>query len=808
MSQIRKQLTRCLAIAACCAWSGCGGASSLVGGGSLADVVLGADGFPQDDASQPVPGAMPADSAQGVARARVRNESVSRQVDVTVRFIRDDVVVRLAFVRVASETATTVLSPEAVDSVELSGVDSDGSALTGAVLVFGRDFDESNPAEYVIFDDRVEIEIPDLVVPVDDVQVRPIPEEPSTIQLLEPAIDAGAFVGSTVTVRWSDFAGSAGSVVRLFLRAVGTDALISVGPAMNAALDGLNDEFRIVLGGIAPGVYEVLAEIDNGREVDGRETATSVAPGRLTVVAPAVGQNAPPSLTIVTPVASSAPLMLAPGESFEVTWEDGDADDNATIVFTLQPSDPLQVGLGVFQVSPPFAEDLDGPAYDGATLSVGGVLPGLYDLVGTITDGSLSDIARVSKAILVREQIEIQNDLPSIAVLQPSADLEVPVGGSFFVRWTDQDMDQDARISLYLDPASGGIVFDGDEILLTNSISEDVDGPGDEIQIGITSDFARGEYYLVAVIFDGTDEAVARAPGIVVVVDASGGGRIDPDLDPDTEDDNSGGQTVTMLDPLYDVTRLTVSTFSLAIPTSGVVVSDSIPRSVLLTNEPYGGDTTVEFVPTQWLWESQDGLRVAVPRDLVPNAAWPRSFEVRLRLTDGLGTEHELVSPGPMWLPQEVEVLDATALSYSCDSSGNLTRGDARFVGLAIEWFGGGLLEGEPHADVEFWLSSDGIVPAGGYEDATHRLIWRSAGSPNVTRTAYIGIEVINSGILGDIEAIDTGPPGGTGAVSLDPGNYHLLAVVELEGGGRLTAPAYPTTVSVCRPDSSAGPSE
>lgn len=789
MSRNRKQVMLGLLLASCGAWHGCGlGSPAGSNGGSLSDVLIGGGA---DDPGQTLP-----DATLGVARARVRNESLSRQVDVTVRFIRDDVVVRLAFVRVAAATATTVLSPEAVDTVELSGVDSEGFALTGAALVFGRDFDETHPAEYVIFDDRVEVEVPDVVTPVDDVQVRPTPEVPSTIELLEPSADTGAFVGSTVTARWSDVAGSTGSVVRLFLRRQGSDALISVGPAVNASLDGLNDEMLIVLGGIQPGVYEVLAEID-----DGGETMISVAPGRLTVVAPGVGQNAPPRLTIVASGFAGVPLKLAPGESFEVTWEDGDSDDNATIIFTLEPSEPTQVGLGVFQISPPFAEDLDGPEFDRARLSVGGVLPGLYDLVGTITDGELGDVSRIRRAILVEARLTLPNVVPTIALLQPAADIEVPAGGSFFAQWSDDDTDNDARISLFLDPAIGGVAFDGDEILLTNSISEDVDGVGDQIQVGLVADFARGEYFLVAVIFDGTDEAVARAPGVVVVIDPpNGGGRIDPDPDPEPEDEGSSTQTITMLDPVYDVTRLTVSTFSLAIATTGVVGTNGDPRAVALSNEPYGGDTTVAFTPSQWLWESPSNLRIAVPRDLVPNAAWPRSFEVRVSLADDQGAELELISPSPMWLPQEVELRQATALSYRCDPSGEMTREDARFVGLAIEWFGGGLREDAPGADVEFWLSSDGQIPLTGRDDATHRLIWQSEGSPNAARTAYIGIDVVSSGMPTDLEALGSELPFGAGSTALDPGDYHLLSVVELAGGGRLTAPAYPTTVSVCSP--------
>ncbi len=799
MSRVWRQLAVCVVVTSCCGWYGCGGAglTSLVNDTSLADVAVG--GGADATSGQPVPGST--GLIAGAARARVRNESVSRQVDVTVRFIRDDVVVRLAFVRVAPETATTVLSPQAVDTVELSGVDSDGSALTGAALLFGRDFDVNHPAEYIIFDDRVETGAPEMDVSVDDVQIRPVPVVSSTIQLLEPSTDKAVLVGSTVTVRWTDFSGSVGSVVRLFLRKVDTDELVSAGPAVNASLDGINDELRVVLGGIAPGEYEVLAEID-----DGRELITSVAPGRLTVVKPVVGQNTPPTLSILTPVASPSPMVLTPGSSFEVSWKDDDPDDNATIVFTLEPSDPAQVDLGVFQVSPPFAEDFDGPAFDRATLSVSGVLPGVYDLVGSISDGSLADVSRVERAIMVREQLDVPNDPPTLLLEEPSADVEVPIGGSFFVRWLDGDRDHNARISLFLDPDTGAVARDGDEILLINSISEDVDGAGDEVWLGLSADISPGEYSLVAVISDGTAEMESRAPGIVVVIevdDGRRGGGSNPPGDEEESDPPNGhppaGQTITMLDPLFDVNDLTASTVALAIPFSGAVMVSDVPDRVTLTNEPYGGTTTVEFAPAQWLWQAQNDLRVAFPRDLVPNAAWPRSFEVRIRLVDASsGSANELVSPNPLWLPQEVELVDAAAVSYSCDPSGLLTQENARFVGLAIDWFGGGFREDTPGAEVAFWLSSDGVVPAGEREDATHRLVWRSAGSPHVMRTAHLSIDVLRSGVLGGLESVDTAPSEAGRLADLDPGSYHLLAVVNLDDGGRLVTRSYPTTVAIC----------
>ena len=97
----------------------------------------------------PAPGSSPMALGDGVVRARVRNES-DVSADVTVRFIQGETIVHLAFVRVLPVTVTTVISPDAADRVELSGIDTLGRALRPETLIFGLDFDESMPAEYVI----------------------------------------------------------------------------------------------------------------------------------------------------------------------------------------------------------------------------------------------------------------------------------------------------------------------------------------------------------------------------------------------------------------------------------------------------------------------------------------------------------------------------------------------------------------------------------------------------------------------------------------------------------------------------------
>jgi len=760
----------------CCALCGCGSTDSgvLTGAGSLSDVVVNGG---QGGVGQPVPDV-------SVARTRVRNESVGRQVDVTVRFIRDDIVVHLAFVRVLPETATTVLSSHLVDTVEVFGNDSDGNALESAEFLFGRDFSDANPVEYIVFDDHVEIDRP--TPPIDEVTPpgEVVPIAASTIALLEPAHDVSGVLGSTLIARWTDFTELPNTVVRLFLRPVlggSRGGLISVGPAIGAALDGINDEFRIVLHGVSPGVYELVAALD-----DGVALVTSVAPGLISIVSPPVEGNRPPLLTISV-VGGPGVIALEPNDVLEVRWEDFDPDDNATIVFTLEPSNPGDAALGAFQISPPFAEDPDGPAADRALLSVRDVLPGLYDLVGTISDGVLMDVARLPRAVRVRQPTEQQNTAPTITLHEPARDFDTWAGSSFKARWTDADPDSDARITLFLDPYPFSSVRDGNEFVLFDSISED--GGTDELLIGISDLVPVGEYQLGALISDGIAEQESRAPGVVIVVDPPD----DKDeVDPPTEGPVDGQLNIDPVVP--EVGSVSSRIVSLLIPISGERVP-GMPERVTLSNVPHGGDTTVSFVPEEWSVERGSAIRVAMPVDLISNRAWPRKFDVYMELSGSNSLQPGERDVPVVWLPQRAELTGAAAMGFACGVSGELLTNNARFEGFEVSFFGGGLAEEDPGAQVGIWLSSNGVVPTSGAEDATHRLLWIGPGSPNAEHTVRVDLDTAYFGR----DALLT-PAGGSAGDRpvLEAGNYHIVAVADFRDYGRSMTPASPTTVELC----------
>ena len=752
-------------------------------GQSVGDVTL--ENF--QDGNEP-PATLP---TVGSIRARIRNEA-SVRADVTLRFVRENTIVHLAFVRVLPGTVTTVVSPKAAGLVEVSGIDETGRALGFATFVFGVDFDESRPAQYTIFDPSAEPSDP---LPVDPVPADPIVAnpDPPTISLLEPSRDVEVVVGATFSARWVDTSDTAGAVVRIALRQVGsTDGapLIPVGPAVGAALDGINDELVVVLQDIDPGLYEVVAEIDDGVSV-----VASVAPGLVEAVEDP--DNVAPMLSILSP---SRLTEVGNGEFLTIEWDDEDPDDNATITFSLVPTDTADASAGAFVISPPLAENPDGALLDRAVLPISGVLPGLYDLIGTISDGELVGTARAVGLIRIRP--EPLNDPPRIVFLEPFEEVNVEVGGSFLVAWEDSDSNDDARISILLDPDLGLVELTGNEILLAAALGEDPDGLGDRITLGIPDTVPPGGYRVVGLITDGLTQVVAQAPGLVFVssVKESDGGD-DPELDPQ----------VVLLKPSEDV----------AVRLGGVV-----PFKIRLTDMP--ADATVRLL---LIGESVDGtslrvdvtppddptgdpeevvepdeLRIPASADVIPNTWWPRRFTLTAEV-EADGITYTGSAPGSIWIRQEVEVRSVAMINYQCSSEQTASVLDDPFLGIEIKWFGGGFVQDPGElpaalqvlgvlAPVRFWVSGDQLLPSDGTDDATHRMVFEALESPNAVQVSRVDYATL----LGFAPNADLTDPPLPVEPELESGSYNLLTVSDTDLFGPVVSEPAGDLVEICFP--------
>lgn len=567
---------------------------------SVADVTIDADQESIDASSF---------FSDGASRARVRNESDYR-ADITLRFMRGNLVVYHAFIQVLPDMVTTVTSIKRVDSVDLTGEDILGRSLNGRTYYFGVDFDAFLPVEYII--------LPDGRVEIVTIQQPPVTRFP-TLQLLEPADDIPLTIGSSIVIRWSDEGLHPTTMIQLYLQPVdstSTADFIPVNQPIGAALDGMNDYRVIVLDDILPGTYRVIA-----RTFNTDQSVTSIAPGLIQLMDDPT--NIAPTLKIITP-SNLKDYQL--GDTITVEWEDGDPDDNATITFELESITSAGVDAGKFPLSSMISEDADGDLYDSGTFTITGVLPGLYDLVGTIDDGDLKGESRVER--IVRILPAPQNDQPKLTFLKPASDQSHPVDSTFVVSWTDSDENDNARITLLLDPDFGAIRLDGNELVLVNSIDED--DPIDEITLWFPEEIEFRSYRLLGIIIDGQTESLSAAPGRIIVVNSNiEEDRNNPGGDGDSgNNEDSEENDITIID-ISDPTRISrVTTLQFLIQLTPILRDK--PGRVEISNESFGGNIQYTLLAEQWDISDRGELTLNLPDDLIPSDVVHRNFEVTL----------------------------------------------------------------------------------------------------------------------------------------------------------------------------------
>lgn len=709
-------------------------------------------------------------SVENPIRARVRNESPD-QIDVTLRFLSDQEVAHLAFVRVPPETITTISGPQA-QTIELSGVNERGEALSSAQLLFGIDFDRERAAEYVVRPGNVPPDEPG----------RPAP--PSLT--LSPIAESSLVLGQSLEIRWSD-SGSFGAVVTFFLRPVGDEdaPLVAISPAIGVALDGINDSLITVVEGVAPGEYELIGRVDDGDQI-----AFSVASESIQISTDP--GNAAPTISLVNP---RDPLVLSNGDPLTISWVDEDADDNATIVFSLVPADENAIGQDEYVIGPPIAENSDKSPADSATITFRDVLPGLYDLVARIDDGRLMGTDRAGALIRIVPAVQPPgNGIPSLTLIAPDKDFQITKGASFVVQWTDSDPNDNARIWLLLDSDSQNSLLNGNEYVLASSFEEDPDGPGDQISVVVPREIPSGVYRLVSVISDGLTQVVTRAPAQITVRGLTGGGG------GDTNPGGGGGDGGGDGDGPAPTNQITLVPSAEIVDRPGelitvVVTQDvaSIPRRsrVLISNQAYGGGFELDITPFIGPATSTKTYTMVVQSGLVPNAAWPRSFDIVLEsILDGIVTTSR--TPRPIWIRQEVEVQDLRQVNYVCDANDAIDFEPDPFVGIEWTWYGGGFGDGDQE-EIAFWLSSDALIPANGQNDGTHKLIAMKSTSPNQQRIERIALSDLRGAFSASFVVVVPGVSG------LDAGWYWLIPVLDPNGSPRQLG-TFSMPIRVCQP--------
>jgi len=774
---------------------------------SVSDVTFG--GGTEGGTEFPVP--------SSAVRARVRNES-SAGSNMTVKFLRGTSIVNISIIKAIPSSITTVTSPESAQLVELTGVDSNGRVLPAKTFVLGVDFQSGVPAEYIIRD-------PSIPPPPDNsggdgstsggsngggssggstggangggsdsgsgssnqpgnppdngggsTPPGPAPVTPA-LTLLEPAQDTTIFIGTTVHVRWDDAATDATSTVSLFVRPAGDtneSDWISLGPAVGALLDGVNDQADVLIEGVDAGTYEIVGVLSDPASSD----VVGVAPGKIIAEKPSEGVA--PTITL-TP--QSSRQVVHNGDLIRVHWTDVDPGGNSIITFSLESLDSTGTGVQTFTLSPTFPGGPDGSA-DSANITIAGIIPGTYDLVARISDNGLSGSDRLLDAVTVLP--DVRNDPPTFSFVDPTTDIDVAAGASFEVRWTDSDANDNAQISFLLDPDWQNVPLNGNEYLLASSISEDPDEVGDQTRLALPAGLPNGAYVLVAVITDGLIEVQVRDTGFIYVGRSSNDQNGQGGTDGQIGGDVGAGPVdpLTSIEPFADVVDDVTQKLMVHVMTTGPVPSR---QQMFVSNVAYGGSTRVEVTPGIRGGPAKDSV-YSLDLSVIPNDAWPRTFDIETDFTFADGTTATYYSIRPIKVRQQVEIVSAAMMGYSCAGIPDASS----FVGLEFTWYGGGFVETDANTPVEFWLSKDGVIPTPSISDGSHRRLLQTFSSPNVLVTTRVPIGTILGG--------GAGLGSGTGGVAsvAEPGNYELLSVFSPLTSDRFIAEPYEEIITLC----------
>lgn len=698
-------------------------------------------------------------------RLALRN-TLDVTIDVTVRQLVSGETRDYSYVSVAPATVSFVAIPGDVDGVLLHVETVDGSGSARVEYHAGLDFDGVTPFEITI--DRLFLDpAPDPAPPPDepdddDGDGSPSPYAPPVIELLEPANDLSVALGSTLALRWTDTSEAPNAVITLWLEPASGDTpgddRVQIAPTVAESGDGINDQIHALIQGVEPGSYRVVAEI-----FDGYQAHASEAPGRLSVYRDAL--NDAPVITLLGP---AMPITVRNGDRIPIQWVDSDADDNASISFSLV-SDVAAQQRWTYALGPAVAEDPDG-VWDSAEWLISGVLPGVYDLEATITDSQLSGSSRLSRVVIVAPEPE--NAPPSIRVLEPSEGAVTVRNAVLAVAWDDEDANDNAIISLMLDPDLDAALPDGNEFVMFSALAEDPDGDGrDDIRLGLPPELPLGVYRVLAVITDGRIADTGVSPGLVTVTDLHPGG-VEPTPDAAVDIVRDGL-------PRF-VRRGAVFAFDARVRNGELHdISVSLQNDVMQI-DPAGAVN----------WSVLDGETYAFSIDTglldIPNEAASRWFDVTVTLSaEGRVAATDTVDAA-LWLRQEVELLDVSLEGIDCSEPGFGRRGPEP-AGLSFAWYGGGFLtDVELPATVEFWLALDGhwppFLPLGGPQ--THHLLMSAAESPGVVIASFIPWEAISH---------------------VEPGRYVLLAVVRHPVFGELVAGLDGEPLEICRVEEATG---
>jgi hypothetical protein len=322
---------------------------------------------------------------------------------------------------------------------------------------------------------------------------------PPSIQIIEPDGE-GDFADSEFSIMWLDSDSDNDAAITLFYNEDNTDfngtPIVS---GLSEDANGNSGVYRWNTTNVPEGEYYILGIIEDGTNeavmrysdffviVDHTSPQIPEPP----VEPPPPKQNNPPLIQIVEPDGESD----SADSQYMITWIDSDSDDNAAISLYYDTDasglDGTLIAIGIFENS----HDNSG-MYIWDTQAV----PERdYYVYGVIQDGYETSSDYSQGMVTITHSTAI-NTAPNILILNPSSGIEA-VDKNFSIQWVDSDPDDNAVISLYYDSDQNG----HDGTLIVADLNED---DATDSFFWITENLTDGEYYIYAIIDDGTNNAV------------------------------------------------------------------------------------------------------------------------------------------------------------------------------------------------------------------------------------------------------------------------------------------------------------
>jgi uncharacterized protein (TIGR02145 family) len=131
-----------------------------------------------------------------------------------------------------------------------------------------------------------------------------------------------------------------------------------------------------------------------------------------------------------------------------------------------------------------------------------------------------SDVLLQDKTVTLHKFTDASNIRPSIQLLNPSNNISLNQFSNFDIIWDDQDPDDNAELSIAIDPDINNLPWEGiqNHIWIAKGIKEDPDGEGDVFTWGING-IQPGLYKLWLVIYDGKNLPYYKCSDFTITIE-------------------------------------------------------------------------------------------------------------------------------------------------------------------------------------------------------------------------------------------------------------------------------------------------